>query len=377
MAYRDTTDILQQRRPLDVSDRIAELEPNSYPLTVLLSKLKKEITYDPQFRCFEDTLKERWDQINNASGYTAGDTSIVVDNGSYFAPYDVILHPASGEQMLVTAVNSNTLTVRRGWGTTSAGALSDDDYLLIMGNAFQEGDSSPSPKVSNVSYVDNYTQIFRTSFDVTNTLKNTKLYGGDELARLRRKMLIEHLKGIELQLWFGEKKEDTSNDNNVRRATAGVRARISTNVVNVGGNLTETAFEAFLRTGFRYKSSNRKFLFCSPLITSAISTWAAGKLQMLPNDKTYGINIVRYQTPHGIVDIVNHVLFENAYSGYAFLVDLDNLRLRVMNGRDTKLYKNIQAPDVDAEKDEYLTECGLQCDLEKTHAMMYGVTGIG
>jgi len=28
MAYRDTKDILQQRRPLDVADRIAELEPD-------------------------------------------------------------------------------------------------------------------------------------------------------------------------------------------------------------------------------------------------------------------------------------------------------------------------------------------------------------
>jgi len=349
---------------------------NSYPLTVLLNKLKKKVTYDPQFRAFEDELKARWDQINHGAGYTAGDTSIVVDNGDYFAAYDVVLHPSSGEQMLVTAVSTNTLTVRRGWGTTSAGALSDDDYLLIMGNAFQEGDSSPSPNVSNVSYVDNYTQIFRTSFDVTNTLKNTKLYGEDELARLRRKMLIEHLKGIELQLWFGEKKEDNTNDNNVRRATAGVRPRISTNTTDVGGNLTETAFEAFLRTGFRY-GNNRKFLFCAPLITSAISTWAAGKLQMLPNDKTYGINIIRYQTPHGVIDIVNHVLFENSYNGYAFLVDLDNLWLRTMNNRDTKLYRNVQSAGVDAEKDEYLTECGLQCDLEKTHAMLYGVTGIG
>jgi len=378
MAVRDTMDILQQRRPLDVADKIAELEPDKSPLVVLLSKLRKKVTYDPQFRALEDSLKARWDAVNHAAGYTAGDTSIVVDNGSYFTKYDVIQDTDTGEQMLVTAVNTstNTLTVIRGFGTTSAGNISDDDKLLIMGNAFMEGEDPISPNVSNVTYVDNYTQIFRTPFDVTKTLNATRLYGGNERDRLRRKMAIEHLKGIELQFWFGEKKEDNTSGNNVRRTTAGVKSRISTNVTNVGGNLTETAWEAWLRKCFRYGSSD-KIVFACPLIISAVSVWAAGKLRMLPSDQTYGIHIMEYLSPHGRVRLVNHVLFEQGYDGYAFCIDMDNIWYRPLNGRDTKLLRDIQNPGADKILDEYLTEAGLQLDLEKTHGMMYGVTGIG
>ena len=76
-----------------------------------------------------------------------------------------------------------------------------------------------------------------------------------------------------------------------------------------------------------------------------------------------------------IKNLVKHRLLENIYDGYALGLDLKNLWYRPLQGRDTVLKTNIQANDEDGEKDEYITEAGLQLNLEKTHAVMYGCTG--
>jgi len=54
----------------------------------------------------------------------------------------------------------------------------------------------------------------------------------------------------------------------------------------------------------------------------------------------------------GLVDIVFNPSVGD-YAGYAFLLDPESFRYRYMKGRDTQLKLNVQAPDADAEIDEY------------------------
>jgi hypothetical protein len=59
------------------------------------------------------------------------------------------------------------------------------------------------------------------------------------------------------------------------------------------------------------------------------------------------------------------------YGAYVFLVDLDQVKLRPL--RDTQLKENVQAPDYDGFKDEYISEIGLQVTHERKHALLTGV----
>jgi hypothetical protein len=54
---------------------------------------------------------------------------------------------------------------------------------------------------------------------------------------------------------------------------------------------------------------------------------------------------------------------------------MDAIEYRHMQGRDTHLRDNIQAPDSDTRKSEYLTECGLGFGNEQKHARITNVTG--
>src|SRR3990172_13407894 len=90
---RGTNNIEQTTRVRDVSDKIWLLEPDAAPLTMLLSKLNKKVTYSPKFEWYEDVLQPHFDAINNGAGYLAGDTALVVDNAAYFKTDDLVKVP--------------------------------------------------------------------------------------------------------------------------------------------------------------------------------------------------------------------------------------------------------------------------------------------
>lgn len=370
---RGTGNILSNKRKVDMSDKIAYLEPKKSPLMVLLKKISKKEAKNPKFEWLEEESIPRYDQANGA--INSSNTSLVVDNGNYFRAGHVIKDVSTGEQMLVDSVSTNTLTVTRGWGNTSAACVSDNDWFTILGGAEEEGSGAPTIKTVKSANKSNYTQIFKEPFDVTRTLDNSELHGGEDLANLRKKHGVYHAKDIERAFWFGEPKKDTSGTH-PRRATGGVDYWLSTNRTDIGGSLTEAEFETFCRTAFRYGEST-KTVFTAPLITSAVSSWGKSALQLLPKDKTYGLNIQRYVSPHGELNLVNTVLFSevSAWNGRAYALDLSNLKYRFLQNSDTNLETNIQNNDEDGQKDQYLTEAGLEMRLEKTHALIYGVTG--
>lgn len=372
---RGTGNITAAKRVIDISKKISVLEPDSAPLVQLTKKLEKKVAINPKFNWLEEGSLDRVDAVNYSTGYTSADTSIVVDSGSLFRAGDVVKAVATGEQMRVTAVSTNTLTVQRGWGTTSAGNLADNAVLLIIGSANEEGTTKRAMKTEQEAEKTNYTQIFRTPFGVTDTNANSEMYGGKDLAHIRMTQLIEHQKDIERAFWFGEPKEDTSTGTHPIRATGGVDYWISTNASDMGGTMTESEFEAWLRTGFRY-GSKTKFVFASPIWISAVSFWARGKLQMLPKDKTYGIAVTQFISPHGVVNLVNCTLFgeTTAYAGVAYLLDLEGVKYRHLANRDTKLKTHIEANDADGQEDEYISEVGLHFEQEKKSSYGYNVT---
>jgi hypothetical protein len=182
---------------------------------------------------------------------------------------------------------------------------------------------------------------------------------------------------IERSFWFGEKKYDvTGTQLNARRSTGGVLEFIeggNSYVQNQGGVLTAPDFNTFLREGFTY-GNDQKFFFCGGMVLQAINEFARGQMVTKPLDRSYGININEYTTSFGKINIVHNPLFIGKFSGYGFLLDMDCFKYRFMNNRDTKLYTNIQANDIDAQIDEYRTEAGLQRIHASKCALLKGVT---
>src|SRR5688572_11134989 len=132
----------------DVSDLVAISSPHETPLLDALGDAARPAR-STVHEWLEDALLPNTDRVNDAAfGNALTDTSFVVDNGSRFRVGDQIRLTQAAEIMLVTAVNTgtNTLTVVRGYGGSTAEALADDAEISILGNAALEGDDAPAAR---------------------------------------------------------------------------------------------------------------------------------------------------------------------------------------------------------------------------------------
>jgi hypothetical protein len=369
--------INQTQRVLDIDDRIAELEPNASPLVVLLKKLKKVQAISPWVQWLEHVLMPRYDATTATA--LVGATSIVVAHASYFRVGDVIRDTATGEAMEVTGVTTatNTLTVNRGIGAVAAAAVGSGDEIFIVSNVNVEGASLRTIKQTQLTNLWNFCEIVRTPFGITGTEAASKLYGGPDRARLQATNAIEHMRDWEHICFFGAKKEDTVTQGAPKRFAGGLIEYLQTNLTPVGGALTEAAFVAFLRAGFRF-GSERKILFAAPTVVQAIEGFARNNIRVTGSEdhaNTYGIQMREYVSGQGVVDIVMERAWNDSvkYSGYAFLVDMDAIEFHTL--RDTKLLEGRQANDADKLEDEYLTEACPVVKNERKHSLMTGVSG--
>lgn len=375
-AVGSSSSINSAQRVIDMADEIALLEPDAAPLTVFTNRMKtgKE-AFNPSFSWLEDVLQPKVVTFDSA-GYSNAVTTVnlVAGDGLKVSTSDLIKVPDTGEILLVTAVSTDQLTVVRAFGTTAAAAIVASDPALIIGNANAENDTVRLLVSTQTVKKTNYAQIFRTPFGFSRTLRDSKLYGGNEKAYLSRKKGIEHRVEIERQFLFGEPYEQT-NATSGRWETGGLDYWIRTNRFNGNGNLTYSSLEDAMQTVMRYGNQKMRLGLASPAFITKVDLMAEGRLFHQTTTEAYGVRINKVTTSHGDLLLVKHPLLQEMapYNAWAFMLDMDKIRERPFVGANTKLKQNIQAPSADGEQHEYITQIGLQFENEVAHGLFTGV----
>lgn len=378
---RLTDNVNQSIRKVDMVPTIKELEPDATPLTVLTMMIESKITVNPEFSWVEDDLPPRFDAINNGAGYASGATSLVVDNGAYFADDELWKITRTGEIIRVTDVVGNTLTVVRGIGGGAA-AIVDNDELMKLSSASAENALSREATSDNPVKVTNYTQIVRDSVEASETWRGSETFTSPaDWDRMVAKKMIEHKLKLEQMYLHGKPTEDTTGA--PLRTTGGAYHFVQTNRTDMGGTMTEDEYFGAFSAGFRYGDKKAKIGLASRLAVDVVNGFPRGKLEVVQadNDDTYGLSIMKYRSPHGVLNMVTHNMLEGAvYGGHILALDISQLRKRPMRAadggsRDTHIKEHIETPGQDGRKDEIKTEIGLEFGLEKTHFVMSGITG--
>lgn len=379
----------------EVGEELVLLEPNGAPLLTFIMKMKKrKAVYSPRYEWLEDDYVARWgtNSSDTVNAVTTSTTVTVVD-GTLFVPGDLFLVPkaisssAAPEICRVTVVAGNVLTVVRnvGSGATIA-AINPDVALRILGSASEEGALPPSAKSTTIATKTTYTQIFRTTIDLTGTQMASKLYGspGGERKRLHKKKLVEHKQKMNISALFGQAAEALTGgaNGNPIRTTMGLNSRISSNVTDANGTLTRKTFEAFSQSAFRYGKQTKLFL-ASPRVISAIHDWGNSFLMVKPMEKVFGVDINRVQTGHGEFLLARDWMLEDSvasqgFSGLAFSVDLDDTGYIYLNengqNRDTRVKQDAIKDGRDGVVDEILTEGGYWFRHEKKFSKLFNVS---
>jgi hypothetical protein len=371
---RGTENLAPEQKYIEMSDKIKMLVPDETPFTTFLQQLSKQKTGWPEFKSLEDDVLPRFDAVVGAGGTAV---TFNVATGTKFRPADIVIATRTGEQMRVESVAGNAVTVA---ARTGAVALVDADEILIAGSAQPEGDLSRVPISVNPVPVQNYTQILRRSWELTGTAyaseNETDPHDWDFQAA---KVGIEHKRDIERTLLFGVPSKVTASNGQPMRTTGGLFYFVKTNQMDAGGGFSETEFNTWSRTLFKY-GAKRKVLMGSPLSVSVLNTFPMSKVRISQSEKKYGINVTTFTSPFGELGLVTNWELEGAkYGGVLVAYDQANFKYRMLQNskanRDSHVNTNIQPPDADTRRDEWLTECGLEVDLEKTGGVVTGITG--
>jgi len=398
---RGTGDWGTDERPKNFREMILWRDPNGQaPLTALMSKMRTESTDDPEFAWWEEELNPVRLQVNGAIT-TSTYSTITVDSGDAenLVPGDLLMLEATPtnataftfEIVRVTAVASATqLTVSRGAaGTTALTTITDDTYMLKIGSAYEEGGTSPDSSTRNPTKFSNYTEIFKTTYEITNTAKVTRTRTGDPIKNDKKRKMFDHSVALEWASFFGVPDEsETGSNSKPRRYTGGLFhylnlavAAGSTHCIRVHTTSTSVTEDNFLDDTYKLFDYNAEGAGNERLVFAG-NTWLNRLNKFVKNSSSsrinyngtvnvFGMTLQRYTIPQGTWYVRSHPLMNTntLFTNGAFFINPAGLRWRPMRGRDTHFKDNIQANDADTQKGQWLTEGG--CEFHHLKTMMY------
>ncbi len=297
----------------DVSDLIGIISPYETPLLDALGDPLREAT-STHHEWLEDELLPNKDAINDDT-YTDPDvdTDFVVDNGSRFRVGDQIQVEGSEELMLVTGINSNTLTVVRGYAGTTAEDLVDNQVINILGNAALEGADKPGARFTNRSRCSNYTQIFTATVEVSGTdMAASQLGLADETDFQKQERLRELIRDLENTVVNGgQPASELEGSGSVRRSMKGIIQHLSTNVFHTGDSsfpsgtaLDEDKINYVLRKIWESSNGNVDLIVVGGFQKRKINAFCADSRTYGATDTTFTNMVSIYESDFGVCRIV-------------------------------------------------------------------------
>lgn len=427
LGMRGTGDWVSGQRPMNWREQILYLYPNgSAPLTAILSMMGSEAVDDPQFHW--------WTQEQSAVGgavsgvFTLPDLSVAYAGGGVAA--DVLYvriattlanRIREGHQILlrdsadyrvdvvgkVTGVSRGTLV-----SVLSVKLLEDDDNSIdlggtadlqdcdtfkIIGNINPEGGEMPDAIALNPVKVYNLTQIFRTPLSMTRTALKTKLRTPEQRQKAKAEALEMHSWEMELAFLWGIRTENIGDNGKPERTTMGVinfiRQYAAANCDDYTLNATyagqtwaaggETWLKNMLERIFRYGASEKLVLCGSGFLLGLDALANAGaQVNVQPGQKVYGMEITKWLTPFGTVNLKTHPLFSYDATTRNMGVVLEPKELSYRYIDDTTFYGESSQKQhsegygqrrVDGINEEFLTEAGLEFGLPQKCGVLNGV----
>lgn len=387
---RGTGNWATDERPKNFREMILWRDPNGQaPLTALMARMKSESTDDPEFAWWEEEQNPVRVQLD-ATGGSASSTSFgLVSGGLDLVIGDLLLvetatepsayGSASVELVEVSSITSDTaIVVKRGAAGSTAAATGASTYLTKVGNFFSEGDTSPDASTRNPTKLYNYTQIFKTSYRITNTAKVTKTRTGDPLKNDKKRKMFDHSVALENAFMFGLRSEGTGANGKPRRTTGGISSFITSHRKVYTTTPTEDTFLDDTYVVFDYNvgggGGNERIVFAGNGFLNSLNKLARNSSSTRVNFdgtvKAYGMELQRWILPQGTLYVRTHPLM-NVHGRFkygAFIIDPSAIIYRYL--RDTKMQDNIQANDADEQKGQWITEAGLEFRHEKTMAYL-------
>lgn len=365
----------------DVADIVSIVSPYETPLLAHLGESHRAAT-STVHEWLEDSLLPNLDTIDWTFSNATTDTDFDVLNGSRFRIGDLIRGQDSREVMLVTGVSSNTLTVTRGYGGTTAEALADEQVVHIIGNAALEGDDKPAVRFTNRVRAANYTQIFTAAVEVSGSQLASRQHAlRDELDFQKQERLRELIRDLENCVINGVAANSSPQGSaSIRRTMNGVVQTIQTNVFapgvsgfpqgGGGGNdeLTEDLINTALRNIWEQSSSRIDTIVVNGLQKRRVNSFITSSRGYDASDTRFRDLVRTYESDFGVCRVV---LSRWAPRDAVLLLDSSRMDVLPLAGRSFH-FKPLAATG-DSDVGQLIGEYTLEMRNENAHGMIHNL----
>ncbi len=362
----------------DVSDVISIISPYETPLLDVLGDAMREAR-STHHEWLEDELLPNKDSIDDASiSDPDGDTEFDVADGTLFRVGDQIQVESSEELMLVTGINGNTLTVVRGYASTTPEDIVDGQVVSILGNAALEGADKPTARFTSRSRCGNYTQIFTASVEVSGTdLAASQLGLADEMDYQKQERLRELIRDLEnTVINGGQVASNPQGSGSVRRTMRGIVQHLTSRVYHVGdsgfpsgSDLNEAKINYVLRNIWEGSSGNVDLIVVGGFQKRKINTFTAESRTYGASDTRFTDMINIYESDFGICRIVT-----SRWMPQDSVLLLDSSRVNVLPMAGRSFHFKPLASGGDYECGELIGEYTLELRNEGAHGLIRGLS---
>ncbi|MEM6457912.1 MAG: DUF5309 family protein [Planctomycetota bacterium] len=349
----------------DVSDIVGIVSPYETPLLDHLGDPQRSAT-STVHEWLEDTLLPNTDTADGSVNASA--TSIDVDHGDRFRVGDQVQAAGSREVIFVTAVSSNTLTVSRGYGGTTAASITDGATLSILGNAALEGDDAPTTRFTNRVRQQNYTQIFTAGIEVSGSqLAARQAAVDDEMDYQKQERLRELVRDLENCVINGAAAASGSvGSATTRRTMRGIIPSLATNVTDGSGNaLTEAALNAALRDIWETSNGPVDTIVVGGTQKRAINGFVTASRGFGPATERFKDLVSVYESDFGVCRVV---LSRWVPRDSVLLLDSSRIDVLPLSGRSFQ-FKPLAATG-DSDAGQVLGEYTLELRNENAHGLI-------
>jgi len=279
----------------------------------------------------------------------------------------------TGEQVQISSVGVNTITITRGFGSTTAATITAGDNFFVIGDAALEGADVSGDLSRPRDRRTNYCQLFQKLIVVSGTMQAVRKLGGitDEYDHQRMQRLRESLRDLEKTVIRGRLSGNTIGGSAVAntRTMKGLWQAIATNATSTG-TLTQSTLDTVIQGAWSNGATDLDLIVCDKVMKRIIDGWNSSRIDVTQGsagDETYMRKVTYYEGTFGEMEVQL-----NRWMPSGSLMVISTKRIHVVPLRGRSFRHERVAKTGDAEKGHVLGEYTLEFRNEKGLAKAYG-----
>ncbi len=329
------------------------------------------------FSYFEDELYPHQDTLSGAgiAGGSANEDAIGLSNPTYFQQDDILLVEDTEQEVYVDSVAGGDVDITSMDGSNITACTTG--YVKKIGTRVLEVAGVRTATATQEVKYTNYLNIFSETVDMSSREQGAKHFTNGRSFDEQVEKRVEEMKQMfERWLMFS-----VSSGRNTSGATPttwgkGFLGIISTNKVSYT-SVTEDSLDAFFQGVFDTGGSNSRDFYLGANLTTGVNKILKDKYQatVIPGHE-YGVDLQRYLTPFGMVNIYWNPRLDGKFTNYGFCVDWDNIKMRYMandnkGSQKFRLEDNVQTPGYSQTTTKIHADIGIEIPNESKHGIYY------